>query len=297
MGVSIARGRRHRGKPPRALGRVIAKIVRKSLRFRGMASFYAICGAAAALPLSQSASSASLSPHQQPVAPIVQCKGCPAMVRISVKGNPLVVGLLVARTELTWRDYLVSVDEAGCAAPRNRSSRPIDIRSAALRDNYPMTSITPDEIACYIDWVRAKSGKPYRLPTEAEWKAIASIGLRREVTLGELPSDSGYLLNRTRSDTVDQDSRDIVRWRGIVPVGLYAPSAVGIYDLFGNASEATSDRDILPRKGGGAPFSTVIVMGGRVTSGADFRPLRDSSRVAASVLSDTVGFRLICKDC
>jgi formylglycine-generating enzyme required for sulfatase activity len=229
--------------------------------------------------------------------PVVSCLGCPPVVRISEPGNPLIDGMLVGQAELTWREYLVSVDEAGCPAPRNRSGRAIDIRSTAVRDDYPMTSIKPDEIDCYLTWLQSKSGKPYRLPTEAEWQAVASIGVRTNITLGEVPQGSAYLLNRVRAENVDQDARDIVRWRGIVPVRRYDPSAAGLYDVFGNASEATTDRTPLLRSGGGAPYSLITTKGGTVISPAAFRPILDRPRVASSVLSDSVGFRLVCKEC
>lgn len=229
--------------------------------------------------------------------PIVQCAGCPAMVRIAGNADPLVANMLVGRTEVTWREYLLSVDEAGCPFPRNPTGSPLDVRSPAVRDGYPMTSIKPDEIDCYIGWLKAKSHKPYRLPTEREWQAFAAIGLPRNVTFADLPTDVGYVLRRARFDLFAPDARDVVKWGVIVTTRLYPPSSAGLYDLFGNAEEATSDREALPRRGGGKPFSLVIVKGGDVLSHADFRPLLDRSRLSASSLSNSVGFRVVCMGC
>ena len=61
----------------------------------------------------------------------------------------------------------------GSVTPKDQS--PVWARDGAKpgRENFPVVAITWDQAVAYCNWVSAKSGQKYRLPTEAEWEKAA----------------------------------------------------------------------------------------------------------------------------
>ncbi len=99
-------------------------------------------------------------------------------------------------------------------------------RSKAL---LPVAGVTSDEAIAYTRWLSAKTGKRYRLPTEAEWEYAVRAGTVTPYHTGDVIF--GFANCLTCLDEVLQKS---------TPVGSFAPNAFGLYDMHGNVAEWTS---------------------------------------------------------
>jgi len=173
---------------------------------------------------------------------ITDCEGCPPLVRVppSAPGNP---ALLVARHELTWAEYLPSVQEAGCPLPPlHREEYPEDLRH--LADNLPLTNVPPTQIGCYLSWLQQKTGRTYRLPSAEEWEHAARAGSPHRFPWGdELEPGRAAIIGRFDRRDIGFEGlsfdvrRDLLGSFGWVPVESFPPNAWGLYDVVGNVAE------------------------------------------------------------
>lgn len=108
-------------------------------------------------------------------------------------------------------------------------------------DNYPVLGVNWDGAAAYCNWVSAKTGKKYRLPTEAEWEKAARGTDQRKYPWGNA-IDLSYA-NYTGSQKFD--TGQLVGYydgskRGDFQTHSNA-SPYGAFDMAGNVMEWTSD--------------------------------------------------------
>jgi formylglycine-generating enzyme required for sulfatase activity len=79
--------------------------------------------------------------------------------------------LAVARLEVTYREWKACHDGGGCAfLPPGRRSATGD---------FPVTGVNRFDVAQYLAWVNAETGRRYRLPTAEDWNALADGPSRR----------------------------------------------------------------------------------------------------------------------
>lgn len=111
-------------------------------------------------------------------------------------------------------------------------------------DDHPVVAVTWDDAMAYAEWLAEETGRPYRLPTEAEWEYAARAGGQRiPWPWGEAPP-SGDRLNFADASTSypwSVDSIDDGHSR-TAPVGTYGPDGFGFHDLAGNVWEWCLDR-------------------------------------------------------
>ena len=154
-------------------------------------------------------------------------------------------------------------------------------------DPYPVQGVNWDSAAAYCSWLSVKTGKKYRLPTEAEWEKAARGTDQRKFPWGNT-IDHSYA-NFTGAQTFD--TGQLVGYydgskRGELQTHSNA-SPYGAFDMAGNVMEWCSDwysrgyYAVSPRKNPKGPASGAyrVLRGG--TFFMDGEELRSYARTAA----------------
>jgi formylglycine-generating enzyme required for sulfatase activity len=180
----------------------------------------------------------------------------------------------------------------------------------AQDDANPVVCINWADAKAYVDWLAARTGKLYRLPTEAEWEYAARGRTAPGVYPRLWPGPDETMLC-SYGNGMDQRARGIL-WRGLqlgvmrcndgylytAPAGHYAPNAFGLYDMFGNARQWTADCWHTSYAGAPADGSAWASPGpcAHVVRGGAWntimRELRSASRYPGQAVDNTYGFRV-----
>jgi sulfatase modifying factor 1 len=123
------------------------------------------------------------------------------------------------------------------------------------KPNFPQTAKHPapclswDDAKAYLAWLSAKTGRTYRLPTEAEWEYAARAGAATRFHFGE--NDADYCRYGNGVDqTALADVPGAKGWSALpcrdghafaAPVGSFAPNAFALHDTHGNLFEWVED--------------------------------------------------------
>ena len=101
------------------------------------------------------------------------------------------------------------------------------------RDQHPVTLIGFEDASAYCGWLASKTGKPVRLPTEAEWEKAARGGLEgKKFPWGDtLDPECAHFLPHAGMKAE----------RGTAPVATYPPNRFKLHDMAGNVWEWVAD--------------------------------------------------------
>jgi formylglycine-generating enzyme required for sulfatase activity len=140
--------------------------------------------------------------------------------------------------EVTWDEYRLFMF-AGQDRGDARKDETVDAVSHPTRpyvemsfgmgiDGFPAISMTQHAANKYAEWLSAKTGEFYRLPTEAEWEYACRAGADAP------PADAAQLGDYAWYAANSQGKYQKVATR--------KPNAWGLYDMLGNAMEWTLDQ-------------------------------------------------------
>src|SRR5262245_13265314 len=137
--------------------------------------------------------------------------------------------------EVTWDEYrlFMFANQAGEVAHQDeitdavsRPTRPyVEMSFGMGIEGFPAIRMTQHAANKYAEWLSAKTGEFYRLPTEAEWEHACRAG----ATTDPAPL-ADYAWYEANSNGKYQ------------PVATKKPNAWGIYDMLGNVMEWTLDQ-------------------------------------------------------
>jgi len=129
----------------------------------------------------------------------------------------------IGKYEVTFAEWDACVADGGCA------HKPSD--QGWGRDRRPVTNVSWDDVQTYVAWLSKKTGKKYRLPTEAEWEYAARAGTATDYFWGD---DVGT----GKAQCKGCGGKGEV---GTTPVGGFEPNAFGLHDTVGNVREWVQD--------------------------------------------------------
>ena len=149
----------------------------------------------------------------------------------------------IGQTEVTWDMFEVFVyrldgatQPPGGVEAVSRPSKPYVIPGAQFgHQGFPALSMSYAGAEAFARWLSVKTGRRYRLPTEAEWEAACSAGAATtQATLGARAWYWDTAEDRThRTGSAQQDG-------------------IGLYDMLGNVAEWVMGRDGVPVIKGGS---------------------------------------------
>ncbi|MDQ7248968.1 SUMF1/EgtB/PvdO family nonheme iron enzyme [Dongia sedimenti] len=170
-------------------------------------------------------------------------------------------------------------------------------------ENEPVVCINWKDANAYAEWLAVTSGKPYRLPSEAEWEYAARAGVTKAHYWSDESDTCAYAnvadkaAKKKHANWSISDCND--GFAGTSPVGSLKPNAFGLYDMLGNVKQWVA--------GCGVESIEEIPADGSPTGGScSYRPVRGSAwdslpnivrfayweRGPASYASSNYGFRV-----
>jgi formylglycine-generating enzyme required for sulfatase activity len=252
--------------------------------------------------------------RQVPKTPFTDCDNCPSMIgvvpgRFTMGSPETQVGrretegpaqisidypFTVGRFEVTRDQYAMFVDETkhqagyGCLV-NGRQSSGASWHNPGFEQagNHPVVCVGWRDAKAYVGWLSRKSGKPYRLLSEAEWEYMARAGARSAFTLGDNLSAAHANFNRNRD--------------GTIPIGFTTANLFSVHDVLGNVWEMVEDcwnPDLAFNNADGratilrGDCSLRVIKGGAWDSSALQARLGARATIETSAAANTVGFRV-----
>ena len=134
----------------------------------------------------------------------------------------------VGRFEATFAEWDACVAERACTHNQHDGNSG---QAGWGRGKRPVINVSWEDITRqYLPWLSRKTGKTYRLLTEAEWEYAARAGTTTPYAFGDTVTKS-QALHSERADSFGMTAE----------VGSFAANAFGLHDMHGNVWEWVQD--------------------------------------------------------
>ncbi|MGE0612700.1 MAG: formylglycine-generating enzyme family protein [Hyphomicrobiales bacterium] len=210
------------------------------------------------------------------------CEACPEMVVIPagqfVMGSPRneqnrepgespQIKVRLARPFALGKFEVTFAEWDACAADGGCNARTPDDQGWG-RGRQPVMDVSWQDARAYTAWLSSRTGKAYRLASEAEWEYAA-----RASQAGPYPTGARIGTDQANyNGDFSLSDRGKGEYRGkAIEVGSFAPNAFGLHDMAGNVFEWVQDCWNPDHKGGPADGTA------RMTGDCDSRVFRGGS--------------------
>jgi formylglycine-generating enzyme required for sulfatase activity len=202
--------------------------------------------------------------------------------------------LAVGKFAVTFDNWQACVDGGGC------QSKPNPADQGWGRSSRPVINVSWDDAQAYVAWLKRKTGRVYRLLSEAEWEYAARAGT-------STPFYTGNCINTNQAnydgnlDYANCGAKTGTSKEKTLPVGSYDANNFGLFDMAGNVWQWVQDcyhASYVAAPEDGSAWVNGCDMTRRVLRGGSWnslpRYLRSASRDwdGASNAYDITGFRI-----
>ncbi|MBW4653295.1 MAG: SUMF1/EgtB/PvdO family nonheme iron enzyme [Kaiparowitsia implicata GSE-PSE-MK54-09C] len=197
--------------------------------------------------------------------------------------------------------YAVTQAQWSAVAALPQVARDLDANPSRFKGaNRPIEQVSWDDAMEFCERLSQKTGKPYRLPSEAEWEYACRAGTTTPFHFGETITTelANYDGNQTYGDAPTGAYR-----RQTTDVGTFSANAFGLYDMHGNVWEWCLDHwhDIYSdAPTDGSPWlssnenSARLLRGGSWSNSPRFCRSAVRFRSARDYWDVNLGFRVVC---
>ena len=198
-------------------------------------------------PPAQQETTAAVPVKPVPGESFKDCSGCPEMVMLPagsfMMGSPpgedgrnddegpqhrvtIEKPFAVGKFTVTFDEWAACVSGGGC------KGNPSPSDAGWGKGRRPVITVSFDDAKEYVEWLSQKTGKKYRLLSEAEWEYAARAGTRTRYFWGDNVGSNNANCNGCGSAWDNKKTAE---------VGQFQPNAFGLYDMAGNVWQWTED--------------------------------------------------------
>ena len=217
----------------------------------------------------------------------------------------------MGKYEVTVAEFRKFIEESGYRTEAEKANESRTWRHGvsgsvrpASEDNHPVVYVSWNDAVEYCKWLSFKTGKKFRLPTEAELEyacrggstTITPFNTGYNLTTLQANYDGNYPYNNNQKGHYKENT---------VPVNSFAPNAWGLYNMHGNVWEWCRDwydsnyyascksKGVVTNPENTATGSLRVIRGGGWSDDAGSCRSADRDRSAPDYRNDGVGFRLV----